>query len=685
MPTLTTTGARRFVAAWAAGSALATGWFAWIVTAGSGELLRRERINSDFYESQARALLHGRLSIPAQALNIEAFFHDGKAYTYFPPLPALFRIPVVAVTDRFDGRLTALSMLVAFVVALSAIGMLVWRVRAQIGGARMLGRAETVAVALLALLVGVGTPLFFAGSRAWVYHESGLWGAAFALCAYDQVLAYLIGPTARRLARAGAFADAAILTRVTIGSGPAVALGVVAAAVLAARLLPRLRPAVRRLGVSDAVARSPRSWAGLVAASVLPVAGYAAVNWAKFGTLFGVPIDQHAQNFVDPRRRRVLAANDGTLFSLRGIPTHVVALLRPDAVGFRSQFPWIGVPEWRPTAFFGLLFDARQPMISVTAAMPLIVALAVVGAVVLVRRRTLAPLWPAVIGAAVVLPLTWSFLYVAQRYTIDVLPLMVLLAAPGFVVVTETVVRRSGVWRRAAVVVLAVVVAAGCWTGVAVALEYQRVLAPVVPDDLRAEYVDWQSDVGARLGTPPVPVLRGTRLPAPAGRNTVFVLGDCGALYVSDGTEWHGVERTEAGGRHRLAVRIAPPAVGTVVPVMRVGTGPGAVTVGVRARADGTAVVVVPERGLRGQPFRPQWGRVAVFDVVVDDVLGQLRVDRDGAELLGVDYAGPVAPVTLAPDLSDLPDAHDGARPPPRVVRLPTPTPVCREVVGRAG
>ena len=72
---------------------------------------------SNFYDLQARALLHGRLNVPKGSLSIEAFVVGGKQYMYFGPLLAILRMPILALTNHFDGGLTAPSMLVVSEVA----------------------------------------------------------------------------------------------------------------------------------------------------------------------------------------------------------------------------------------------------------------------------------------------------------------------------------------------------------------------------------------------------------------------------------------------------------------------------------------------------------------------------------------------------------------------------------------
>ncbi len=63
------------------------------------------------------------------SLGIEGFVIDGRTYMYFPPFPAMLRVPVLIVTDRFDGRLTTVSMLLAWIVLAVATATLFWNVR----------------------------------------------------------------------------------------------------------------------------------------------------------------------------------------------------------------------------------------------------------------------------------------------------------------------------------------------------------------------------------------------------------------------------------------------------------------------------------------------------------------------------------------------------------------------------
>ena len=117
------------------------------------------------------------------SLGIEAFVVGGRHYLYFPPFPALLRMPLLALTDRLDGRLTAPSMLLA------ALGA---RLRPRpprgrscagvVRGGAPVGRGEAFAVgAVIVASVLGGSTLVYLASEPWVYHEVYVWSAAWSV------------------------------------------------------------------------------------------------------------------------------------------------------------------------------------------------------------------------------------------------------------------------------------------------------------------------------------------------------------------------------------------------------------------------------------------------------------------------------------------------------------------------
>ena len=96
---------RRYALVWTVAGAVATVFFFWLITAGTGKVLVEERVGN-FHDTQVRAWLDGRWDVPPEVVTIEGFVTDGRTYLYFGPVPALLRLPLMAATDAFDGRLT---------------------------------------------------------------------------------------------------------------------------------------------------------------------------------------------------------------------------------------------------------------------------------------------------------------------------------------------------------------------------------------------------------------------------------------------------------------------------------------------------------------------------------------------------------------------------------------------------
>ena len=187
------------------------------------------------------------------------------------------------------------------------------------------------------------------------------------------------------------------------------------------------------------------------------------------------------------------------MFHVDAIPTALNQYFRPDAIAFRSEFPWIQLPTWKPQIFDGLLYDHVDRTSSVTASMPLLVGLALVGLVVVVlarRRRdrsTLAALRLPLLGAAVAVVPSLAFIFLTQRYMGDIIPLLVLGALAGFFAFVGWASRRRG-WMRIPVALAAVaLLALGTFSALAnygMARDWQREHVP--PDQIFPEDRQWR-------------------------------------------------------------------------------------------------------------------------------------------------------------------------------------------------
>src|SRR5262249_30294441 len=155
------------------------------------------------------------------------------------------------------------------------------------------------------------------------------------------------------------------------------------------------------------------------------------------------------------------------------------------------------------------------------------------------------------------------FGFIAQRYLGDVLPLLALCGAAGFVLLTDALPRVS---RRARPATGAV----GLLLGVgaprvtpAEGLSYQRAFPWPTQETATEQFVRARTDLAQLPGISNLtPVTRGDHLPARGNPGDLFVVGDCDGLYVSSGatvdelshTNWQPVARTPGVGTYDLEV-----------------------------------------------------------------------------------------------------------------------------------
>jgi hypothetical protein len=598
----------RFAWACVAGGVAAAAVFAWVVFGGRADALRAEPLSA-FYDAQARSLLHGHWDTPAPPLSFERFTVDGKYFTYFGPWPAVLRMPVIAFTEEFDGRLSRVSMLLAFAVLLAFAARVAWQARAVVRGDAPLGWRSLLAGGGFVFVAGCGSTALFLGSRGFVYHEAILWAVAWSLAGFSFVVSYLLSGRGWSLVGASIAATLAMLSRPSVALGPVFALGLL----LAARAVQRLwrwwhRPRAsvqtdaarsiwlaRWLGVSEEAA-SGSTW-HVALATAVPLVGYAYVNYAKFGTLFSVPIDKQDILLRLPERRAALAATGNSLFGFDYIPTNLVQYLRPDAIGFRGTFPWVTFAS-APHVFANAKFENIEPSASTTVTSIFLVALAVLGAIAALRgvraRRvdedhtTVADApsaavfrVPLLAGAAAAVS-TIAIADLFERYQGDFVPVLVVGAAVGLGWLAVLLQRSTRGIRRLVVGALVVAAAWSCWATFSLTVIYQREYSAFQDTAVRAGFVDFQLDVNDALGVGPPSVRRGDALPvikSPVIRRTnaphgqLFVVGDCRALYVASGRSWETVEEPAPGAR-RWRVRFESAPRGSRQPLWSAGTGP---------------------------------------------------------------------------------------------------------------
>ena len=622
-----TDGRRRLAMTWGVAAAPVLVAFGWLLMAGTWSPLRRLFFD-DFFDAQARSFLDGRWDVPRDVVAFEGFVVGGETHIYFGPWPALLRMPLLAATDRFDGRLTTLSMALAMVVLAVAVARLSLTVRDIVRGGAEVTRGELVATGGLAVAVLAGPPLWLA-SAAVVYHEAILWGLAFTVATLDAAARWMRRPTPRGLATVGLLGALAVSSRQTLGLG--IIAGLVAVAV-AAGVVRRWR---RAGGWADAIS-GVRPAALLLVSTLLVIVGVIP-NLARFGDPLGPPIDRQVASATFDDRQAFLEANGGNWFGPQFVPTTLLQYARPDAFDLRASFPWVDYTAAGPSVVGDVTFDDLEWASSVPVTMPALVILAIPGAAWLLgaaRRRDgpgigLLLLW---VGTGVGAGGAITIGYIAHRYLADLLPLVLMPALVGFHALLGAAPSARRAWRRTAAAALAVVVLVGTWANVALAIQHQRERGKFVTEEGRAQLFGWRADLpGGRA--PVVTVASGAgRLPE-ADDGTLAVVGDCLGFYVRVGETWRGVDRGPGAGVYDIAVDVdvlddLPPS--ERAPLVSFGGGATASVVALDRRPDGDVRVdtysAVSDRWVEGTPAALD-GRVTVrlsVDPRTDD--SQIRV-----------------------------------------------------------
>lgn len=461
---------------WAAATVILCGIaFGTLVTGGTFRFTFEESFGS-FYDYQAASLLQGRLDVPGVALSGEAFVFEGKIYGYFGPTPALMRLPF-AVFHGYVGRLSRIYLLVDYLACLIAVyAIFVHAARRLSGGATWPARGDVV---LLLATAGLGCTYFFVGSRAYIYHEAILCGAAFALWSTYCSLRWLVAPASRWWIGALACGTLAVHARPPVGLFALTMLGCAAAVLLWQK----------RAG-------GPRAWLRPVTIGLLSVLGvlsFNALSYLKFKSFDGAPLKYHVQ--YTPQR---LAAIDGKNFHLANLPFNFAGYVWWPGFGFRPNFPYFYISNGNPHVYPGTKIDVAEPVLALPYTAPALCFLALAGVVFAVFRWPGARLPVGVAGVAV-LPMTFALLAaiaISQRYTADFLPVLLVAAAFGLAAADLL----APVWRRTFRAGVTVLVAFSIFVSVATALEYQGNVTWGVPVDVKASYQSLCQTIDAFFG-----------------------------------------------------------------------------------------------------------------------------------------------------------------------------------------
>ena len=698
--------------AWCAvGGAASLLLFVWLVSNGTFNP-GQETFTSNFYDFQAKAFMHGKLAMPSSVLSIEGISIHGKSYMYFGPLPAMARVPLIALAPSLSGKLAGYSMCLAYLVAIVGISQMMWRVRGLAGRPDTLVPGERYVVALVSFGASAGSILLYLGCNTTIYQEAELWAVALAVLAMVVAFDLLAAPSLN-----GAIAMVALCFSVSMVRF-VVALGVLSLALLvaSAHLASRFRlidrgPWHRVLRSSGLLVEQPAQTSGglLVGGVVGSLFAYALLNYAKFQSAFGLPLRHQAlvHDGLNPMYAKYALAHS-SFNALRFLPTTVSWYLRPDALVVSRLFPFVNFPA-RISVIGSVEFAGLNPASSITATMPVLICLGAIGLVALgVPRRvvhsedltlSIFRFRPLFLAGLVGCLGTLTYAGIANRHMGDFYPALLCIAMVGGALLLRWVRGR----RKLKIVVSMALVAGfllSTWINLGLGLINQRVGRTSIPRAERVDFARFRISLFKSMFDGPVPqVTWGGPLPREGLLGALYVAGDCNALYQNKQGVWTALERTERAGHFRLIASIPRQPSRRTLPLLVSGSTPGSADIiGIRVLPNGRyeARYLSQQFGLyfTGHAWTtsrieaiPRSGKIA-FDVVLDasphvelrlaqisvggaNLISEvIAVHANAVQTLGAMPASLLADPTLRNQVASV---FPGS-----LQRLPTPAPVCR-------
>jgi hypothetical protein len=585
-----------------------------------------------FYDLQAKAIMNGTLAVKKDRLGIEAFYHNGHTYTYFGVFPSLIRIPVLAIDPALQGKLTAPSMLLAWLVTAFFGSMLIWRLRVMFRGDAAMGWLEGISYGVLVATICAGSVLIYIAANPWVYDEDLAWSVGLCTAALYMLLGVLESPSWRRIALSSVFILMTNLNRSTTGWACVITGFLVAGG----------------LGFGRAY-KDQRRWAWPMAgAALVPLIIGGIVTTLKFGGPFSLPLADQKWTMVNAYRRYFLAQNGGKGYGLQFLTTDLWTYLQPFGLRLSTIFPFITIPNAPPQIFGNVVFDQWTPTTSITASMPLLTFLSLWGTVAALWPRSTGRIRltrPLLLGAATATGGVVLWGYIANRYLADFMPFLILGGAIGLVDLWRRVGERSESksrrrslkprrWLFGAVVVLGVF---GILANTGAALG--SIVQWSTPQAL--QYVEAQKDLSF---TSLAPIFkRGSTLPYWAPVGELFDVDGCAGFYISNGTQYYTIPGQNLqhiawtpiaegpGQMHRIEFTLSQPLGDFTgnIPVFQ--WGQAVVTLEPFDRNQARIVVVNPSPApswpvAASPPIRFKVGKHYVLSIETDPYLDSLRV-----------------------------------------------------------
>jgi hypothetical protein len=280
--------------------------------------------------------------------------------------------------------------------------------------------------------------------------------------------------------------------------------------------------------------------------------------------------------------------------------------------------------------------------------MPVFVLLGLAGVVFLFRHR-FAALRPLVAGGVVGTLGVITIPFVDQRYLSDFLPLIIVLAGAGLFRGLTYIERWSRPARLFVAIAAGGLVVLSLWVTLGITLIYQREYSPFTTDPERAAFVRFQQ---AAPGGANLRARRGTELPKPLAAGTVFVVGDCGGVYWTDGASWFPIERTNATGDFTVDLTLPSKPAGTTETLALAGPAQQEMRFAIEYTGPDTYRFVVSAPNFTAPVTSPDEhigpNRHVRTRILYDPNVSQSGVFLDGQPVAGSAFPIPAGPVAIA-------------------------------------
>jgi hypothetical protein len=397
--------------------------FTWLVTHGNWNILQGENFG-DFYDYQALSFLQGRLDVPLGCLNGEAFFYNGHVYGYMGPTPSFIRMPLVLLDIQF-GKFSRISLLISFIIILLVSYLILIRLSSIFSSKFTIIPKWCVWIFILS--IGIGSPLYFLGSRAYIYHEAIIWGIAFSLLSVYYVLLSVSNNMLKNITLAIIFAWISHFARPSIGLW---SFSLIAFVVL-------FRFTNIKFNKSKLINISVNRIITIMIIYLSIAAAFSSLNlysYIKFKDFTVLPLKYHVQYTPDR-----LSRFGSKLFNINNMRYNFTTYFINNKLYIKNKFPFI---YYKQPNIRDDLMGAKMDVVEFTAplynSMFTIFILSIVGIFsLLINNKYIFLIYSIILSIFPILIIIVSATSVSNRYSADFLPVMILLSGLGIVLISK--------------------------------------------------------------------------------------------------------------------------------------------------------------------------------------------------------------------------------------------------------